>query len=172
MPAMPPTDTNSVWFFLTRTNFIREGLPVCPKEGTRVRVLGLYHNMAWYGAVGHWGSGGRGSGVVIGERRSGLRQVAPEWVRGTRQAGRTTPAGWIQQGRSRRSICVCCTTPTVRSPLLTPVRPLGSFSGDSRPPCPRGDVPVADARLRPPPAQEKLQHPTPNPVYRQHTHRV
>ena len=34
----------------TRTNFIRK---VCPKEGTRVRVLGVYHNTAWYGAVGH-----------------------------------------------------------------------------------------------------------------------
>ena len=33
------------------TNFIRG--KVCPKEGTRVRVLRLYHNTAWYGAVGH-----------------------------------------------------------------------------------------------------------------------
>ena len=56
------------------------------------------------------------------------------WVRGTGQAGRTSPAGWTQQGRSRGSICVCCTIPTVRSLLLTPARPLGSFSGDSRPP--------------------------------------
>ena len=45
---------------------------VCPKEGTRVRVLGVYHNMAWYSAVGHRGGRGRGSGVVVGERRSGI----------------------------------------------------------------------------------------------------
>ena len=83
---------------------------VCPKEGTRVRVLGVYHDTAWYGAVGHRGSRGRGSGVVIGERRSGVWQVVPEWVRGTGQAGRTAPAGWIRQGRSRGSIYVCCTT--------------------------------------------------------------
>ena len=43
-----------------------------PKEGTRVRILGVYHNMAWYSAVGHRGSRGRGSGVVVGERRSGI----------------------------------------------------------------------------------------------------
>jgi len=50
---------------------------VCPKEGTRVRVLGVYHDTAWYGAVGHRGSRGRGSGVAIGERRSGIWQVVP-----------------------------------------------------------------------------------------------
>ena len=59
-------------------------LTYCPQEGTRVRVLGLYHNTAWYDAVGHWGSGGRGSGVVIGERRSGIWQVVPEWVNNQR----------------------------------------------------------------------------------------
>ena len=107
---------------------------VCPKEGTRVRVLGVYHDTAWYGAVGHRGSRGRGSGVVIGERRSGVWQVVPEWVRGIGQAGRTSPAECVQQGRSRGSICVCCTIPTVRSPLLTLMRPLGSISGS----CPSG----------------------------------
>ena len=61
---------------LTRTNFIREGLP---KGGHSRRVLGVYHNTAWYGAVGHRGRRGRGSGVVIGERRSGI------WFRGTVQ---------------------------------------------------------------------------------------
>ena len=59
-----------LYVILTRTNFKGK---VCPKEGTRVRILGMYHDMAWYGAVGHRGSRGRGSGVVIGERRSGIR---------------------------------------------------------------------------------------------------
>ena len=50
------------------------------------------------------------------------------------EAGRTSPAECVQQGRSRGSICVCCTIPTVRSPLLTLMRPLGSISGS----CPSG----------------------------------
>ena len=38
---------------LTRTNFIKR--EVNPKEGTRVRIPGMYHITTWYGAVGHWG---------------------------------------------------------------------------------------------------------------------
>ena len=57
---------------------------------------------------------------------------ARKWVRGTGQAGRTSSAEWTQQGRSRGSICVCCTIPSVRPPLLAPMRPPGSLSG-SRP---------------------------------------
>ena len=37
--------------FLRRTDFIRK--KVCPKEGTRVRIPGVYHITTWYGAVGH-----------------------------------------------------------------------------------------------------------------------
>ena len=58
----------------------------------------------WYGAVGHRGSRGRGAGVEIGERRGGVRQVVPELVRGTGQAGLTSPAEWMQQGRSRGTV--------------------------------------------------------------------
>ena len=36
---------------LRRTDFIRK--KVCPKEGTRVRIPGVYHITTWYGAVGH-----------------------------------------------------------------------------------------------------------------------
>ena len=38
---------------LTRTSFIKR--KVYPKEGTRVRIPGMYHITTWYGAVGHWG---------------------------------------------------------------------------------------------------------------------
>jgi hypothetical protein len=38
---------------LTRTSFIKR--KVYPKEGTRVRIPGVYHITTWYGAVGHWG---------------------------------------------------------------------------------------------------------------------
>ena len=38
---------------MTRTNFIKR--KVYPKEGTRVRIPGMYHITTWYGAVGHWG---------------------------------------------------------------------------------------------------------------------
>ena len=34
-----------------RTNFIKR--KVYPKEGTRVRIPGVYHITTWYGAVGH-----------------------------------------------------------------------------------------------------------------------
>ena len=34
-----------LYVILTRTNFKGK---VCPKEGTRVRILGMYHDMAWY----------------------------------------------------------------------------------------------------------------------------
>ena len=37
--------------FLTRTDFINK--KVYPKEGTRVRIPGMYHITTWYGAVGH-----------------------------------------------------------------------------------------------------------------------
>ena len=37
--------------FLIRTDFINK--KVCPKEGTRVRIPGMYHITTWYGAVGH-----------------------------------------------------------------------------------------------------------------------
>ena len=35
--------------------------------------------------------------MEIGEQRGGKRQVVPELVRGTGQAGLTSPAEWIQQ---------------------------------------------------------------------------
>ena len=38
-------------FILIRTDFINK--KVCPKEGTRVRIPGMYHITTWYGAVGH-----------------------------------------------------------------------------------------------------------------------
>ena len=59
-------------------------MKVCPKEGTRVRILGMYHDTA-YGAVGHRGGRGRGvaRGVDVGEQRNGIRQMVPELVRGT-----------------------------------------------------------------------------------------
>ena len=36
---------------MIRTDFIDK--KVCPKEGTRVRIPGMYHITTWYGAVGH-----------------------------------------------------------------------------------------------------------------------
>ena len=36
-----------LYIYYNFDNFIREGLP--KKEGTRVRIPGLYHNTAWYG---------------------------------------------------------------------------------------------------------------------------
>ena len=68
---------------------------------------------------------------------------------GHRAGGADLASGVDTAGTVARmqSICVCCTIPAVRSLLLTPVRPLGSFSGDSRPSGPRGYVPVARHRL-------------------------
>jgi hypothetical protein len=34
----------------------RPGLGVGRSEGTRVRILGMYHDTAWHGAVGHTGT--------------------------------------------------------------------------------------------------------------------
>ena len=42
--------------------------------------------------------------MVIGERRSGIWQVVPELVRGTGQAGLTSPVEWVQQQRIRFKI--------------------------------------------------------------------
>ena len=57
----------------------------------------------------------------------------PKWVRGTGQAGQTSLAGWIRQGRSRGSICVyritrvwdrrCSDTSATIALRLAPIRP-------------------------------------------------
>ena len=61
-------------------------------------------------SVGHRGGRGRGSGVVVGERRSGIWQMVSETGSGHRAGGADLVAGCIRQGRSRGSICVYRTT--------------------------------------------------------------
>jgi hypothetical protein len=54
-----------------RVQSFGEGPRPSLKDGVR-GVKPMYHNMAWYSAVGHRGGRGRGSGGVVGERRSGI----------------------------------------------------------------------------------------------------
>ena len=68
---------------MTRTSFIKRIRKVYPKEGTRVRIPGVYHITTWYGAVGHWGAWERGA--IDGD------------------AGRESMVGRVRAGSERRA---------------------------------------------------------------------
>ena len=120
-------DTRPKTFFcesglLTRTNFIREGLPKGGHSSTHTRDV---CTITWHGTVqsdigevgvGAWGWYQGSGGVVYGRWR-------PKRVRGTGQAGQTSLAGWTRQGRSRGSICVYRVTPAFGI-AAAPIRPL------------------------------------------------
>ena len=129
-------DTRPKTFFcesglLTRTNFIREGLPKGGHSSTHTRGC----TITWHGTVqsdigevgvGAWGWYQGSGGVVYG-------RWCPKRVRGTGQAGQTSLAGWARQGRSRGSICVyrttrvwdrrCSDTSAIIALRLAPIRP-------------------------------------------------
>ena len=69
---------------MTRTSFIKK--KAYPKEGTRVRIPGVYHITTWYGAVGHRGAWERGA--IADKILCPLRKLG---VLSQRTAGRPAP---------------------------------------------------------------------------------